>query len=159
MQILITTLVFAFFCCSSETKDIAQEKEEIIDSNELASVIEVNFSGGDNNYTFSVTIASPDTGCDQYADWWEVTDLQGNLIYRRILAHSHVNEQPFTRSGGPVEILKNTEVYVRVHMNNTSYGSKVMKGSVNEDFTATTLDSGFAKNLENQEPQPNGCAF
>ena len=38
----------------------------------VTAVTAVTFSGQANNYTLSVTIESPDTGCDQYADWWEV---------------------------------------------------------------------------------------
>ncbi len=125
----------------------------------MAEVTDVSVSGDENAYDFSVTIKSPDTGCNQYADWWEVFDENSNLIYRRILAHSHVNEQPFTRLGGPVEISNNSEVYVRVHMNNTGYSSKVFKGSVVDGFVAANLDVEFAKELEESEPLPAKCDF
>ena len=69
-----------------------------------AEVLSVNPNGEPGNYSFSVTISSPDEGCSQYADWWEVISLDGELVYRRVLHHSHVAEQPFTRSGGPVPI-------------------------------------------------------
>ena len=112
-------------------------------------------------YTFSVTIASPDTGCEQYADWWEVIAEDGTLIYRRILTHSHVNEQPFTRSGGKVSITDNQVVYVRAHMNNVGYGGQVMRGSVLNGFEIKTLPNDYAKELETekQEPLPSGCNF
>ncbi|MGA9190363.1 MAG: hypothetical protein WBZ24_01400, partial [Anaerolineales bacterium] len=67
-----------------------------------ARVISVDVSGEEGAFTFAVEIASPDTGCDRYADWWEVVTPNGDLLYRRILLHSHVDEQPFARSGGPV---------------------------------------------------------
>lgn len=125
----------------------------------ITRVAKVGHSGQENAYTFEVTIESPDTGCDQYADWWEVIDLDGNLIYRRILAHSHVTEQPFTRTGGTVEISKDDEVYVRMHMNNSGYASQAQKGSVENGFQATELEEDFAKDLEETEPLPDGCAF
>ena len=164
MQIWMFTLVLAFICSGSETteiieEEIPQENENFMDSNELAIVTKVSFSGDENNYSFNVTISSPDTGCDQYADWWEVLDLDGNLIYRRILAHSHVNEQPFTRSGGAIAIATDTEVYVRVHMNNSSYGTMAMKGSASNGFESVNLSPDFAKALENEAPLPSGCAF
>jgi len=124
-----------------------------------AVVTNVSVSGDENAYTFSVIIESPDTGCDQYADWWEVFDLNGKLLYRRILAHSHVNEQPFTRAGGPIEISKDLEVYVRAHMNNSGYSSKVFKGSLTNGFVADDLNIEFAKDLEEAEPLPEGCDF
>ena len=61
---------------------------------------------------FPSIVASPDTGCDQYANWWEVITEDGALIYRRILGHSHVNEQPFIRSGVGVVIDENQVVIV-----------------------------------------------
>mgnify|MGYP001792026256 FL=1 len=121
-------------------------------------VTKVTVSGSENAYTFSVTISSPDLGCNQYADWWEVVDSEENLLYRRILAHSHVNEQPFTRSGGPVSIQKSTEVYVRAHMNNSGFGTSMLKGTVETGFSEITAEN-FAQNLESEQPLPTGCAF
>ena len=37
-----------------------------------AAVTAVTATGAPGTYTFSVTVESPDTGCAQYADWWEV---------------------------------------------------------------------------------------
>ena len=105
--------------------------------------------------TFSVTIESPDTGCQQYADWWEVLSLEGELVYRRILAHSHVNEQPFTRSGGPVP--SSQEVIVRAHMNTGGYG-QAMQG-MQDSFRVVELAAGYAADLEQAEPQTGTCAF
>ena len=69
-----------------------------------ADVLTVAVTGQANAYQFNVQVASPDTGCDQYADWWEALSEDGQLLYRRVLLHSHVSEQPFTRSGGSVAI-------------------------------------------------------
>lgn len=156
-------LILWISCCSSDEKDSTQveiQEEEMMATGEgTASITDVSVSGGENEYTFSVTIQSNDTGCNQYADWWEVVDEDGQLIHRRILAHSHVNEQPFTRSGGPFEIDENKIIYIRAHMNNTGYGTKVFKGSVSSGFTADNLSSDFAKELADIEPLPSGCAF
>ncbi|TMM56174.1 hypothetical protein FEE95_16245 [Maribacter algarum] len=157
-------LVLWMTCCSSTDNTVdpnfGMEEEEMQETTEgVAEVTDVSVSGGANQYTFSVTISSPDLGCNQYTDWWEVIDLDGNLLYRRILAHSHVNEQPFTRAGGPVAISEDTEVYIRAHMNTTSYGSKVFKGSVSNGFSSEDLDVEFAKSLEETDPLPTGCAF
>lgn len=128
-------------------------------SSELAEVISVSVSGEEGQYTFSVGIKSPDTGCDQYADWWEVITRDGELVYRRILAHSHVAEQPFVRSGGNVSISNDQEVFVRAHMNTSGYGVSVYSGSVSGGFTAVSIDENFAGQLEMEQPLPAGCAF
>jgi hypothetical protein len=64
-------------------------------------VVAVEVTGEPGARAFTVTVRSPDTGCERYADLWEVVSTDGDLRYRRVLAHSHVDEQPFTRSGGP----------------------------------------------------------
>ncbi len=124
-----------------------------------AVVEAINFSGEANNYTFNVQLKSPDTGCEQYADWWEVIDKEAQLIYRRILQHSHVNEQPFTRSGGSVGIDANTFVYIRGHMNTLGYGSLVFGGSIKDGFEAIELPIEFGADLDKVAPLPDGCAF
>ena len=110
-------------------------------------------------YQFAVTVNSPDEGCDRYANWWEVITEDGKLLYRRILAHSHVEEQPFTRSGGPVDVEPDEVVIVRSHMHPTGYLSQVMKGTVAEGFETTTLSADFAIGLAEEEPLPTGCTF
>ena len=51
----------------------------------VADVTSVRVSGEPNAYTFAVTVRSPDTGCDRYANWWEVVAEDESLVYRRIL--------------------------------------------------------------------------
>ncbi len=128
-------------------------------TNAGASVLDVAVSGDAGSYQFSVTVASPDTGCEQYADWWEVLDTDGNLLYRRVLLHSHIDEQPFTRSGGPVEVAADTPLIVRAHMNNLGYGTRVMQGTAADGFERTDVAPDFAADVETQAPLPEACAF
>ncbi len=119
----------------------------------------VQVDGKAGEYFFHVGLKSDDTGCEQYADWWEVVDGNGTLLYRRILAHSHVKEQPFTRSGGPVTIRSDQVVIIRGHMNEAGYGSNIFKGSITQGFTEFAADATFALSLESSPPLPEGCAF
>ena len=145
---------------TDETPIIQDNENTSMTNNEDQAVVtNVEISGSENSYTFNVTIKSPDTGCDQYADWWEVFDQDHNLIYRRILGHSHVSEQPFTRSGGPIKITKDQFVYVRAHMNPLGYGAYVFSGTVENGLQETTLDKSTAAELESTEPLPGNCAF
>ncbi len=48
--------------------------------------------------TVHVTLSHPDTGWNHYADGWEVRAQDGQALGLRVLAHPHVDEQPFTRS-------------------------------------------------------------
>ena len=125
----------------------------------FADTLSVQVSGEPGAYQFAVEISSPDTGCEQFADWWEVVSEEGQLLYRRILLHSHVDEQPFIRSGGPVEIDAETVVFVRAHMNTTGYGGAVMKGMVQSGFELVEVQEGFGSELERVPPQPEDCAF
>ncbi len=61
------------------------EVEDMMASGSHADVKLVSISGSPGAYSFSVTVRSPDTGCDRYADWWEVLTTEGQLIYRRVL--------------------------------------------------------------------------
>ena len=124
-----------------------------------ADVLAVTVNGEQGTYDFSVTISSPDEGCSKYADWWEVVSQDGELLYRRILLHSHVNEQPFTRSGGPVSIDADTIVLVRAHMHPTGYGGLVMEGSVESGFEQGEIGADFASELADTSPLPEGCNF
>lgn len=128
-------------------------------NNSTAKVLEVQTRGEANNYTFGVTVSSPDTGCDRYADWWEVITPEGELLYRRVLLHSHVDEQPFERSGSPVKIQPQQQVIVRVHMSADGYSPLAKQGTVESGFAAVTLSEDFAENLESVEPLPKNCAF
>jgi len=126
---------------------------------QFADVLSVRISGEPGAYQFAVEVASPDTGCEQYADWWEVSSDDGRLLYRRILLHSHVGEQPFVRSGGPVDIAADEAVYVRAHMNTVGYGGILMKGTVQDGFQPAEVEAGFGSGLERVPPQPEDCAF
>jgi hypothetical protein len=122
-------------------------------------VTAVTVSGEPGAYRFTVTVASPDTGCTQYADWWEVLSEDGELLYRRVLQHSHVDEQPFTRSGGPVDVEAETTVIVRAHMSNGGYGGAALRGTPAEGLSAVVLEDGFAADVAEMSPLPEGCGF
>lgn len=145
-----------FISCSSND-DKSTIKEPL--NNDFAKIVSVEVSGSENGYTFNVGIQSPDKGCSQYANWWEVLSENGDLIYRRVLGHSHVNEQPFVRSGGTVDITKDQVVIVRAHMNTSGYGTQTFKGSVANGFTSFTTEKDFAAAVEKLQPLPTGCAF
>lgn len=109
--------------------------------------------------TFTVTVKSPETGCDRYADWWEVISTDGRLIHRRVLLHSHVGEQPFVRSGGPVPISVNERVIVRAHMSSSGYSGLAFQGTVAGGFQSIVTDQDFYPALASQRPLPSGCGF
>lgn len=126
---------------------------------QFADVFSVQVTGNPGTYQLAVEVFSPDTGCDQFADWWEVFSEDGQLLYRRILLHSHVTEQPFVRSGGPVDISADAVVYVRAHMNTVGYGGTLMRGTVQDGFKPAEAEAGLGSGLERVPPQPEDCAF
>ncbi len=157
MNFFISLFLLLISCSTSsvnETKNI-----EIQTGDSVAKIVSVKTSGNENNYSFSVGVLSSETGCNQYADWWEVVSVEGKLIYRRILAHSHIDEQPFVRSGGNVDITKDQLVIVRVHMNNSGFSTLGFRGSVSSGFSEFKTEESFASELATQAPLPTGCAF
>ncbi|MGF1662257.1 MAG: hypothetical protein ACFCVG_07255 [Kineosporiaceae bacterium] len=124
-----------------------------------ADVVAVEVTGEPGDYAFTVTVRSPDTGCERYADFWEVVGTDGDLLYRRVLAHSHVDEQPFTRGGGPVPAAAGDRLVVRAHMSSGGYGGTVAVGTPAGGFSITEGDPDLAPGLATASPTPEGCAF
>lgn len=81
-----------------------------------------------NVCSFSVQVQHADSGWEHYADAWEVTTVEGKLLASRVLAHPHVNEQPFTRSltnvSIPVEV---DEIMIRAHDSVHGHGGAQIK--------------------------------
>ena len=70
----------------------------------------------DGTWRFDVTVRHDDTGWDHYADRWEVVAPDGTVLGTRVLAHPHVDEQPFKRSLSGVTIPDGiTQVKIRAH--------------------------------------------
>ena len=127
-------------------------------SDARADVVAVKVRGAVGAYQFLVTLRSPDESCDRYANWWEVLREDGSLAYRRILRHSHPNEQPFARSGGPVPVKSDEVVVVRGHLHPSGYGGVAFRGSVAGGFAG--WEDGpvdFAAGLDKKKPLPSGC--
>lgn len=55
-------------------------------------------------YAISATVNHVDEGWSHYADKWDVLTPDGKVLATRTLYHPHVDEQPFTRSLGRVEV-------------------------------------------------------
>ena len=69
-----------------------------------------------NQWAVDVTLKHEDTGWEHYADNWRVVDGEGNTLGERVLAHPHVDEQPFTRGLGAVKVPEGiTTVYIEAH--------------------------------------------
>jgi len=69
-----------------------------------------------DTWRFDVSLLHADTGWDHYADGWGIYTEDGTEIGYRILAHPHVNEQPFTRSLSGVTLPDDIiEVFIRPH--------------------------------------------
>ena len=85
-------------------------------------------------WSFSVTIAHPDSGWEDYANGWDVVLPDGTVVkpaaseaFTRTLWHPHVNEQPFTRSQSGVKIPAGVkQVTVRAHDIRDGFGGKTV---------------------------------
>jgi len=130
-----------------------------------ADVTNVSFRGSENAWYFSTTIESADIDCTQYCDWWEILTPSGELVLRRILGHSHTDENgtgnPFTREATePAPVGSDDVLIFRAHMNEAGYRGRAMRGSVKQGFeNAPDIGPDFAKNVEDDEPQPSDCLF
>lgn len=81
----------------------------------------------DGLWRFDTTVRHNDQGWEDYADAWQVVDLEGNVLAERILTHPHDNEQPFTRNQSNIEIPpETTKVIVRAKDNVEGFGGQVV---------------------------------
>ncbi|MBD1557194.1 hypothetical protein HC752_09595 [Vibrio sp. S9_S30] len=77
------------------------------------------------SWCFYTTVRHDDQSWEHYADEWQITDLNGNVLSIRPLAHPHENEQPFTRSKCGIQLPKSIDkVVVRARCNVHGYGGK-----------------------------------
>ena len=154
------TLAWLLVACGGGSASERQGSGEVsADPAAVADVVGVEVSGADGSYTFAVSIRSDETGCAQYADWWEVVRADETLAYRRILNHSHPDEQPFTRDGGPVPVTSGEQLVVRAHHNPTGFTGSIFVGSIESGFVKTGPDPGFAQELASAGPFPVDCWF
>ena len=78
---------------------------------------------GASGWTFNVTLTHAETGWDDYADGWRVETEAGEVLGTRVLAHPHVNEQPFTRSLSGVAVPDGvTPVWIRARTSVDDWG-------------------------------------
>ena len=90
---------------------------------------------GDSSWTFEVTVSHPDVGWRDFADGWDVVLPDGKAVllqpkdrFTRVLAHPHVDEQPFTRTQENILIPAAVKtVTVRAHDLVNGYGGKEVK--------------------------------
>lgn len=86
---------------------------------------------GDGVYRFQVTVRHADEGWDHYADAWQVVAPDGAVLATRVLAHPHVNEQPFTRNLSGVVIPDGIEsVHVRARDSVHGHGGREIEVAV-----------------------------
>jgi hypothetical protein len=125
-----------------------------------ADVLAIEVAGAPGAYEFRVTLRSPDQSCARYASWWEVVRPDGSLVYRRILNHSHPDEQPFTRAGGPISVSRDETLVVRAFLHPDGYGGALLRGSVRGGFKPwSDAPPDFASGLAGAAPQPERCLY
>ena len=79
-------------------------------------IVDATVTCADETCRIDVTLRHQDSGWDHYADYWRIIDPDGNELGKRVLAHPHVNEQPFTRSLSGVRIPSSVnEVVIEAH--------------------------------------------
>ena len=90
----------------------AQENFAPNDDLDFAQVQYVKMTEKSNGtWSFDVTVRHKDSGWDHYADLWLIVNPKNEeILGKRVLAHPHVNEQPFSRSLSNVSIGDNIKM-------------------------------------------------
>lgn len=117
---------------TATTSDAAGESDAAGDSDateqKYPDILSAELSGPDGTeYDIAVTVSSPYDSPDRYADGWRVLDEDGNVLAEHELAHDHTNEQPFTRSRGPLVIPEGVaKITVEGHDQEHGYGGETI---------------------------------
>lgn len=83
---------------------------------DAVQIVDVKAEKQRAGWVFHVTLKHADTGWKHYADAWRVVTKDGKELGTRTLYHPHVEEQPFTRSLGDVNIPTGiNEVFIEAH--------------------------------------------
>ena len=91
-------------------------------------IVKVILTKNAGTWRADVTLNHADTGWKHYADAWRLVDEKGNEIAKRTLYHPHVNEQPFTRSLGSIQIPKNNKIiFIEAHDLNRGWSPNKVK--------------------------------
>lgn len=106
----------------------AQGKDESFNPDlDFAQVVYVNaFETSGGVWRFDVTLLHNDEGWNHYATSWQVVNPETmEILSERVLAHPHVEEQPFTRSQGNIKIPSAlTKVLVRAKCQRHGFGGQ-----------------------------------
>ncbi len=79
-------------------------------------IVQTQFISRGGVWQVYTTLRHGDTGWEHYADAWRVVTETGDVLGTRTLFHPHVDEQPFTRSQGGIQIPKDVHiVFVEAH--------------------------------------------
>lgn len=96
-----------------------------------AEIVDVAVTSMQDSFRFDVTLRHDDAGWDHYADGWEVLSPTGEVLGKRVLAHPHVSEQPFTRSLSGVVIPRGIgTVSIRAHDSVHGYNKELFELSL-----------------------------
>lgn len=118
---LFYRLVLTILCCLQT--GIAQA--------DIPKIEAVSVRPSGDKWIVSVTLSHPDSGWDHYADGWEILTEDGTSLGLRTLHHPHVNEQPFTRSLGPITLPEDAKsIWVRARCNHHGWGEIRVRADV-----------------------------
>jgi len=90
---------------------------------EIVAVEAIESSAG--VFDFAVTISSPYDSPERYADGWQVTTEDGEVLGEWTLLHDHATEQPFTRTQAGVMVPASVrKVVIEPHDLENGYGGE-----------------------------------
>ncbi|ESA37232.1 hypothetical protein N836_03805 [Leptolyngbya sp. Heron Island J] len=158
---------------------LAEEKNPKLIEGPIVLKVDTQPGKQPGQYSVKTTIQTPDKSCEQRTDWWEVTNLEGELKEngRRILTGFNDNvQEPLADTIQGLNIQPDEEIIIRAHFSGiylsvrdplsnemswiqkSGYTDQAMRGSINDGFHTIRISENFAKHLETQEPLPEADA-